>query len=147
MRLSFSSFIAPPADAGGTADQSGKVDQPLQASKDFSTTTTDASVDTTAADLDANYAYSSRWALTIGTGVGDSRFLGQGGRVVISAGPPLVLGANRRDDFFHWDAGVSYARSEHLKLSFNYSWFRNWSTTSFADFVRSSWNLNLNSRL
>ena len=118
-----------------------------QISKDFSTTSTDSSVDSTAADLTLKYAYSSRWSFNGGLGGGDSRFLGTGGRVIISVGPPPILGPNRRDTFYHWDAGVSYARSEHMKLSFTYSWFKNWSTTPFADFVRASWNLNLNSQL
>ena len=116
-------------------------------SKDFSTTSTDSSVDSTAADLTAQYAYSSRWALSGGAGWGASKFLGQNGRVVIAVGPPAIFGANRRDDFFHWDAGINYTRSERMKIGFNYSWFKNWSTTPFADFVRSSWSLNLNSRL
>jgi hypothetical protein len=124
-----------------------KVSLSSQISKDFSTTSTDASVDSTAADLTAQYAYSSKWSLTAGLGGGDSRFLGQNGRVILSLGPPEVFGPNRHDTFFHWEAGIGYARSEHMKLSFNYSWFKNWSTTAFADFVRASWNLNLNSRL
>ncbi len=118
-----------------------------QISKDFSTTATDSSVDTVSANLDGKYAYSSKWSVTSGVGWGRSRFLGQAGRVILAVGPPLVLGANRQDDFFHADASLNYARSERVKLSFTYSWFKNWSTTSYADFVRSSWNLNLNSRL
>jgi hypothetical protein len=118
-----------------------------QVSKDFSTTATDASVDTTAADLNLKYAHNSHWSLGLGTGWGESRFLGEGGRIVISAGPPEILGPNRTDTFVHWDAGINYSRNEHFKLSFNYSWFRNWSTTPFADFIRASWNINLNSRL
>ena len=118
-----------------------------QVSKDFTTTATDSSVDTVAANLDGQYAYSAKWGLTSGVGWGRSRFLGQTGRVILQVGPPVVLGANRQDDFFHWDVALNYARSERIKLSFSYSWFKNWSTTSYADFVRSSWNINLNSRL
>jgi hypothetical protein len=42
---------------------------------------------------------------------------------------------------------VNYSRNEHFKVSFSYGWFRNWSTVPYADFVRASWNLKLNSRL
>ncbi len=116
-------------------------------SKDFSTTATDSSVDTTAADLDAQYAYTSHWSVTTGVGYGDSHFLGQGGRVVISVGPPPVFGAQRHDTFVHADAGLAWSHNEHLKISVTYSWFKNWSTTEFADFDRSSWNIHLDSRL
>jgi len=144
---STATFSGLSANGSTTYALNRKVNLTAQISKDFSTTATDSSVDTTAADLSLQYARNSHWSLTGSIGGGDSRFLGQSGRVVISAGPPPVFGASRRDDFFHWDAGISYARSEHLKLAFTYGWFRNWSTTPFADFVRSSWNLNLNSRL
>jgi hypothetical protein len=116
-------------------------------SKDFSTTATDSSVDTTAANLDLQYAYSSRWGVMLGSGWGQSRFLGPGGRMILQVGPPTLFGPNRQDDFFHWDASLNYARSERFKVSFTYGWFKNWSTASYADFVRSSWNVNLNSRL
>jgi hypothetical protein len=99
-------------------------------------------VDTTAADLNGKYAYNSHWSLNTGAGWGRSRFLGQGGRVVLALGPPAVLGPNRQDDFVHWDAGLNYSRS-HFSVSLTYGWFKNWSTVPFADFVRGTWNLNV----
>ncbi len=114
-----------------------------QISKDYSTSATDSSVDTTAADLGGQYAYNSHWGLSTGAGWGESRFLGQGGRVVLALGPPALFGPNRQDDFVHWNAGLNYSRNEHFKVSLTYNWFRNWSTVSYADFVRSSWNLNV----
>jgi hypothetical protein len=118
-----------------------------QVSKDFSTTSTDASVDTGAADLGFKYAYSSKWSLLTGVGVGDSRFLGAGGRILLALGPPPEFGPQRHDTFMHADATLSYARTERFKVSFTYGWFKNWSTIPFADFVRSSWNLRFDSRL
>ena len=118
-----------------------------QLSKDFSTTSTDTSVDTGAADLGFKYAYSSKWSLLTGVGVGDSRFLGPNGRIVIALGPPPIYGPQRHDTFLHYDASLSYARSERFKVSISYGWFRNWSTLAFADFVRASWNLHFDSRL
>ena len=118
-----------------------------QISKDFTTTATDASVDTMAADLSSSYAFNSHWSLGAGTGWGESKFLGQGGRVIVAVGPPEVLGPNRQDTFAHWEASVNYAHNEHFKVTFSYGWFRNWSTVPYADFVRASWNVKLNSQL
>lgn len=115
-------------------------------SKDFSTTATDASVDSTTASLDLQYAYSSHWSLNATASAGDSRFLGDAGRLVISFGPPPILGPSRHDNFASASASVGYSLNEHLKASASYTWFKNWSTSPFADFVRTGYNLNLSSR-
>ena len=117
-----------------------------QISKDFSTTATDASVDSTSATLGLQYVRNAHWSLMLSSGWGDSRFLGEGGRIVLSPGPPPVLGVNRHDNFANWDASLAYTRSEHFKISIGYSWFENWSTIAYADFIRTNWNLNLSSR-
>ncbi len=114
--------------------------------KDFSTTATDASVDTTTVSLDAQYAFSSHWTFTANASTGDSRFLGDGGREVISLGPPLILGRSRHDDYASGSLAANYSLNEHLKISANYAWFKNWSTSSLADFVRTAYNLSLSSR-
>lgn len=115
-------------------------------SKDFSTTATDSIVDSTNASLSLQYAYSSRWNFQTGVDFGDSRFLGPGGRIVLQAGPPPVFGPNRHDNFLSWDSTASYSMNEHLKMALTYSWFKNWSTVSFADFVRSSWTFTASTR-
>lgn len=117
-----------------------------QISKDFSTTAVDSSVDMLTASLEAQYAFNSRWSLSSSLAFGDSRFLGESGRVVLSLGPPAVLGPNRHDNFVSWSATTGYSLNEHFKIGLTYLWFRNWSTISFADFVRNSWNLNVSSR-
>jgi hypothetical protein len=101
-------------------------------SKDFSTTATDASVDTLSTSLDGQYALSSRIGFNVSTGLGRTSFLD-------NLGPP------REDTYLTGGAGASYSFSEHLKLSLNYSWFKNWSSLSFADFVRSSWSFSASS--
>lgn len=111
--------------------------------KDFSTTATDSMVDTTTVSVEAQYAYSSHWALAATSSFGDSQYLGESGRVVIALGPPLELGKQRHDNYVTWSVALSYSLNEHFKAGLNYSWFKNWSTLSFADFVRSSWSLNL----
>lgn len=115
-------------------------------SKDFSTTATDSIVDSTNASLSLQYAYSSRWNASTGVDFGDSRFLGQGGRILLQAGPPPVFGPNRHDNFLSWDTSLNYSMNEHLKAGLTYSWFKNWSTVSFADFVRSSWTVTASTR-
>jgi len=114
-------------------------------SKDFSTTATDASVDNTTASLDLQYAYSSHWTASAGVNAGDSRFLGQAGRNVIST-DPLVLGAQRHDDFVSTEASIHFSLNDHLKIAATYTWFKNWSNLSFAEFVRNAYGLNVSSR-
>ncbi len=115
-------------------------------SKDFSTTATTASVDTTTAALDFQYAYSSRWSLTASASLGDSRFLGESGRLVVSVGPPLLLGPQRHDTFLAFSASLNYSMNEHLRVTAAYNWFQNWSNEPFADFIRSGYSLSLSSR-
>jgi hypothetical protein len=115
-------------------------------SKDFSTTATDTSVEGTNATIDAGYAYSTHWNFNAGAAWGDSKFLGERGRIIISPGPPALLGPNRHDNFASWNVGAGYSLNDHFKASFTYSWFQNWSTIAFADFVRSSWSASFSSR-
>jgi hypothetical protein len=114
--------------------------------KDYSTTATDMIVDTTNASLALQYAYSSRLNASLGGDVGDSKYLGEEGRVLLNPGPPPLLGRNRHDNFASWDATVRYSLSEHFKAAASYSWFRNWSTIDYADFTRSSWTLTASTR-
>jgi hypothetical protein len=125
---------------------SRKLNVALQLSKDFSTTATDASVDVTSASLSAGYAFTPKTALSFSAGWGNTRFLGDTGRVVVALGPPVILGSNREDSYGNWTAGLSYGLNEHLTAALNYSWFQNWSTSSFADFIRNSWGVTLSSR-
>ena len=139
-------FSAVTASAATSYAVTRKISLSAQASKDFSTTATGASVDTTSANLTAEYAYNSHWSFSASTGGSDSRFLGESGRVVISSGPPILYGPSRHDNSANWNASLLYSRSEHLKISFGYGWSENWSTIAFADFIRTNWNLNLSSR-
>jgi hypothetical protein len=111
-------------------------------SKDFSTTATEVSVDTTTAALDMQYAYSSHWSLTSNLSVGDTRFLGQMGRI----GAPITFGDPRHDQFATASASINYTLNEHLRIASSYTWFKNWSNAPFADFVRSGYSLNVSSR-
>jgi len=114
--------------------------------KDFSTTATDSSVDTTTFSLDGAYAYSSHWSLGSAMSFGDSRFLGESGRVVLSLGPPLQLGPHRHDNYLNWSGSLNYSFNEHFRAALSYSWFKNWSTSSYGDFVRSAWSFSTSTR-
>jgi hypothetical protein len=114
--------------------------------KDFSTTATDTFVDTLTLGADYQYAYNSRWSFTSGLSYGNSRFLGESGRVVLEVGPPAVLGAQREDSYLSWNSSLNYSMNEHLKVAVSYTWFKNWSTTSFADFVRTGYSISVSSR-
>lgn len=115
-------------------------------SKDFSTTATDTSVDTTTGSIDYHYAYSSHWSLNSTVSAGNSRFIGDSGRVIISTGPLTLLGPYRHDNFFSASASVAYSLNEHLKVNAGYTWFRNWSNSTDAVFTRSNYSLDISSR-
>lgn len=134
------------ASASTTYAVSKRINLTGTLAKDFSTTASDTSVDSTTGSIDMQYAYSSKWSFGTTLSAGDNKFLGDSGRMVISLGPPPILGPGRRDDFVSATASVSYSMSEHLKCVANYSWFKNWSTSPYADFVRSSYNVNISSR-
>ena len=114
--------------------------------KDFSTTATDSYVDTTNASVRTQYAFSSKWNAGAGVDFGDSKFLGEAGRIVLDPGPPPLLGQGRHDNYVSWNASIGYSMNAHLTASLSYSWFQNWSSISFADFVRSSWSFSASTR-
>lgn len=118
----------------------------LSIAKDFSTTAADASVDTLSSGAELQYAFTSRFSANASASWVYSQFLGDGGRIVLDPGPPAILGRNREDTSVAFGWGLNWARTEHLRLSFAYTWSKNWSTLSFADFVRSSYSLTLTSR-
>jgi hypothetical protein len=115
-------------------------------SKDISTTATDSIVDTTNASLVLQRAFTSRWNGKVGVDFGDTRFLGDSGRVLVSAGPPPQYGPNRHDNYLSAHAMIAYTLNDHLKMSLSYTWFQNWSTLAYADFVRSSWGFTASTR-
>lgn len=114
--------------------------------KDFSTTANDISTDTTTASVDAQYALTSHWQFSATASAGDSKFLGDAGRRLISLGPPPILGPSRHDNFANASVSADYSLNEHFKAGITYGWFKNWSTESIADFARNSISFNISSR-
>jgi hypothetical protein len=101
--------------------------------RDVSVTSSNESVDTTAAGLEANYTMNGRFALSANVGTGANRFLS-------------LAGAGRRDVYFDSGAGVSYKLNEHLKSALGYAYMENWSTFSYSDFTRHTVTFTLSSR-
>jgi len=48
-------------------------------------------VDTTTATIDTQYAYNSHWSATASATFGDSKFLGESGRIVLTGATPAVF--------------------------------------------------------
>ena len=100
---------------------------------DFSTTSTNVTIDALAGTLDLQYAANARLALAAGVGGGINKFLG-------------LEGEGRKDTFFNAYGRISYVFSERLRLGLTYAYFKNWSTDSFSDFNRNSLTFEASSR-
>lgn len=114
------------ANGSSTWEVTKRLDFSGQLSRDFSTTSTNISVDTMGGNIAGQYRFNIQTAFSAGTGVTRTRFLDAGA-------------GNRLDTAWNWD--VTAHRSifkEHIKLSLAYSFFRNWSSSSFSSFDRKS---------
>ncbi len=106
--------------------------------RDFSTTATAQSIDSTSVGLTFKDSFTIRASASLEGSAGQCRFLGDGG--LVAAG-----GTRRVDDFMSVTATYSYTLNEHLKASINWVYFRNWSTLAYAEFPRQQVNLTLTS--
>ena len=112
---------------------SRKLSLSAQASLDFNTIATGVSTENGNLALRATYTYTRKLAFDAGVAGGYAKFLGesQGGRY---------------DEIFTWDVGARYRFNEHLSLSANYSYFRNWSNFDNSDFERQGFSFDIASR-
>lgn len=101
--------------------------------KDFSTTSTNITTDTTTGNLDFQYARSAQLVFSGGAGAGITRFLGDAGN-------------GREDTYFNAYVRAQYTFSQKLIVGASYSYFRNWSTQEFSDFTRDSITFDASSR-
>lgn len=99
-------------------------------SDDFSTTSTDISVNRLSGGLHTTLAISSRYIPAVGATYTISRFLGK-------------AGAGRRDDMLQFDASVGAAFTTHIRANLSYVYMINWSTLADADFERHGLTLTL----
>lgn len=102
-------------------------------SRDFSTVATDASVETTTAALDAQYAVNSKVSAFGGISYTHLRFLDTGSR-------------GRVDDGLGFNAGVAYVKNDHLKFTAAYTFYKNWSSLALSDYDRHAVTLSVSSR-
>lgn len=109
-----------------------KMNATILLSKDFSTTSTNTSVDATTASMDFQYGLNSKASVYLGLGYGINKFLGE-------------IGGNRQDTYFTWSAGANYTLSSYLKLALSYTYFHNWSTADFSEYERNSVTLTASS--
>jgi Putative beta-barrel porin 2 len=98
--------------------------------KDFSTTATDSSLDSTQLNLNSQYSLTRRWNLSATVGGGESKFFS---------------GADegRDDRFLTATTGATFTINEHFTTALTYSYFKNWSNQDNSAFDRHSVTLNL----
>ncbi len=101
--------------------------------RDFNTIATGASVDSASAALTAVYTYNRKLEFNASAAAGRNRFLGR-------AQPP------RTDTFASWSLAGRYTMSEHFSLGASYTYFRNWSSLSFADYDSHGISVDVSSR-
>lgn len=104
-----------------------------QLSKDFATTATDVSNDTSAATLDFKFSVTARLNTFAGVGAGRTQFLGQ-------------AGARREDTYATANLGATYAFNKKFTGSLAYTYFNNWSTLALADYDRHTLTASLSAR-
>jgi hypothetical protein len=116
-----------------------KMQSTIDVARDFQTTATTESVDSTSVGLTFQDATTSRSRVTLALNAGQNKFIGVQGR--LSADGP------QRVDTFE-SAGVSYFYNfnEHLRFVLSYMYYRNRSNLAYADFPRQQVNLTVNSR-
>jgi hypothetical protein len=107
-------------------------------SRDFSTTSTAQSIENTSAGLTFQDSFTANASATLGANVGQNKFLGVEGDVAPDNG-------RRVDSYLSFNAGYFYTLNQHLKLSVNYTYYRSYSTLSFAEFAREGLTLGASS--
>jgi hypothetical protein len=106
----------------------------LNLSKDFTTTSTNVTVDASNISMNIQRSINSKINAYVGGAYGINRFLG-------------INGGGRKDEFVSFDTGVNYAvLSELLRLSAGYSYMHNWSNFTFSSFERNSITVSASSR-
>jgi hypothetical protein len=105
-------------------------------SRDFSTTAQAQSIDSTSIGITFKDSFTAKASGTLQGSAGQNRFLGAGGLLAPD-------GSRRVDDFASLSASYFYTLNQHLKVSLNFVYFKNWSTLAYAEFPRTQVNLSL----
>jgi hypothetical protein len=112
------------ANGSSTWEVTKRLDFSGQLSRDFSTTSTNVSVDTLGGTVRGQYRFNTQTSFSASTGATRTRFLDG-------------IAGNRLDTSWNWD--VTLYRSifnQHIQLSLSYNYFKNWSSSSFSTFDR-----------
>ena len=107
-------------------------------SRDFSTTATGQSIDSTSIGLTFKDSFTSKASGSLDGSAGQCRFLGDEGLVAPDQ-------TRRIDNFVSLSSSYIYTLNEHLKASINCVYFKNWSTLAYAEFPRQQVNVTLTS--
>jgi len=103
--------------------------------QDFSTTSTDISVNRATAGLSATFSFSSKYIVNTGVSYTRSNYLGKPGEI---PGPDGSTGINRKDYMFQFNVSIGAAITTHIRTSLAYSYTLNTSNLSSAAFARES---------
>jgi hypothetical protein len=98
-------------------------------SRDYSTTATAQSIESTNAGLTFQDSLTAKASTTLSGLVGENKFLGDEGLLEPS-------GERRVDTFVDLSAAYFYTVNQHLKASVSYSYYLSHSTLAYADFPR-----------
>jgi hypothetical protein len=107
-------------------------------SRDYSTTATAQSIESTSAGLIFQDSFTSKASTILSGEVGENKFLGEDGLVEPS-------GVRRIDNFYDVSAAYFYTINQHIKFSVSYSYYRSYSTLAYAEFPREQIDLGLTS--
>jgi outer membrane receptor protein involved in Fe transport len=120
-----STFSAWTANASATWTFTKRFSLTGQLAKDFSTTSTNVSVDVLSTALNAQFVWNAKTTFSSQLSWSDSQFLG-------------TTGHDRHDNNFSWSAGLSRILNNHLQLSLNYLTASNRSTEAISEFRRNA---------
>ncbi len=98
--------------------------------RDYSTTSTDISTETTSAGLSGDFPTIMRLKTSADANYSETQFLG-------------LLGDGRRDTLWQFDGSVGFALNHHLNFSLSYFYQINTSNRSNAVFVRHGFSLTI----
>jgi hypothetical protein len=107
-------------------------------SRDYSTTATAESIESTNGGLTFQDSFTAKASTTLSALVGENKFLGDEGLLEPS-------GVRRIDTFADLSAAYFYTVNQHLKASVSYSYYLSHSTLAYADFPRHQVDFTLSS--
>ncbi|HXN34718.1 MAG TPA: hypothetical protein VN877_01010 [Opitutaceae bacterium] len=105
-------------------------------SRDYSTTASAVSIDTSRLGITFQDSLTAKASLTLDAAVGENSFLGAEGKVAPG-------GAQRVDKFLSLSGSYFYTLDKHLKAYVTYAYYRSWSTLPYADFPREQIDLGM----